>query len=80
MDDHIIFWSFFLQEVFLNKETFSVTMISFLEDLVNKYQYKELTVCKPLQFKVINVLELSARAAQSTKHYREALLHWVAGP
>ena len=57
-----------------------MTMLEFLEDLVNKYPYKELTVFRPLQNKIINVLELSVRTAHSSKGYREILLHWVAGP
>ena len=80
MEDHLVFWSFFLQEVFLNKETFSLTLLEFLEDLVHKHPYEKLTVFRPLQNKIINVLELSARTAHSSKNYRETLLHWVAGP
>ena len=55
-------------------------MIAFLEDLVQKYKYKDLVVCRPLQCKVINVIELSIRTAYSTKDYRDVMLHWVTGP
>ena len=80
LDDHISFWSFFLQQVFLSLEPFTSEMVNFLHEFVGKYKYRQLVPCRPLQCKVINVLELSAHSAHSSKQYREKLLKWVGGP